>query len=79
MKLHLARDWATLNKGRVTAESLSNNPQSLRKYALFVEELHCIIRKETSFIPSEIHSVRVDLRLKCIYSYTDFDHKYAFA
>ncbi len=43
MKLRLTREWATLNKQRVTPESLSNNPQSLRKYASFVEELHCII------------------------------------
>jgi hypothetical protein len=55
MKLRLTREGATLNKHRVTAESLSDNPQSLRKYASFDEELHCIIRKETSLIPSEIH------------------------
>jgi hypothetical protein len=79
MKLHLTREWSTLNKHRVTAESLSNNPESLRKYAWFVEELHCIIRKQTSLIPSEIHSIRVELRLKYIYCYTAFDHKYAFA
>ncbi len=79
MKLRLTWDWTTLNKGRVTPESLSDNPESLRKYASFDEELHCIIRKETSLIPSEIHSIRVELRLKCIYCYTASDHKYAFA
>ncbi len=78
MKLRLTREGATLNNGRVTSESLSNNPESLRKYASFDEELHCIIPKETSLIPSEIHSIRVELRLKCIYCYTDSDHKYAF-
>jgi hypothetical protein len=79
MKLRLTREWATLNKDRVTPESLSKNPESLRKYAWFVEVLHCIIPKETSLIPSEIHSIRVELRLKFIYCYTASDHKYAFA
>jgi hypothetical protein len=64
MKLRLTRELATLDKDRVTPESLSNNPQSLKKYASFDEELHCIIRKETSLIPSEIHLIRVELRLK---------------
>jgi hypothetical protein len=79
MKLRLTREWATLNKDRVTPESLSNNPESLRKYASFVEMLHYIIQEETSLILSKLHSIRVELRLKFIYCYTDSDHKYAFA
>ncbi len=79
MKLRLTREWATLNKDRATAESLSNNPESFRKYASFIKKLHYIFLKETSSIPSEIHSICVELRLKSVYCYTVSDHKYAFA
>jgi hypothetical protein len=53
MKLHLTRESVTLNKDRVTPESLSNNPESLRKYAWFVKVLHCIILKKHLWFPQK--------------------------